>query len=54
MKLVINSHSINQLLIMMTYNLEEGKPIQQVPLEIEATTEDSIKYIIKISNADNK
>ena len=38
----------------MTYNLEEGKPIQQAPLEIEATTEDSIKYIIKISNADNK
>jgi hypothetical protein len=35
-------------------NLEEGKPVQPLELETEATTEDSIKYIIKISSADNK
>ena len=30
-------------------NLEEGKPIQNESLDLEATTEDKIKYVIKIS-----
>ena len=35
-------------------NLAEGKIIQPESLSLEATTEDSINYIIKISSADNK
>ena len=36
-------------------NLEEGRPIEQpVVLEISATSKDSIKYDIKISNVDEK
>ena len=30
-------------------NLEEGKPIQQNSLDLEAVTEDSTKYLIQIS-----
>ena len=35
-------------------NLEEGKPIQPLSFEIEAISEDSIKYIIKISTIEDK
>ena len=35
-------------------NLEEGKPIQPLLLEVEATTEDAIKYLIKISTNEDK
>ena len=40
--------------MLQTKNLEEGKPIKQLSLETEATTEDSVKYEIKISNEENK
>ena len=35
-------------------NLEEGKPIQAMIIELEATSEDSVKYVIKISNSQDK
>ena len=35
-------------------NLDEGKPIQPESLKLEATTEDSIKYLITISSSDSK
>ena len=35
-------------------NLEEGKPIQATIIELEATTEDSVKYVIKIANSQDK
>ena len=35
-------------------NLEEGKPIEPDGFEIEATTEDSTKYIIKFVNLQEK
>ena len=34
-------------------NLEEGMPIKTDSIELEATTEDSITYLIKISSADD-
>ena len=35
-------------------NLEEGKPIQQENLDLEVTTEDKTKYVIKISIVEDK
>ena len=35
-------------------NLEEGKPIEPVGFEIETTTEDSTKYVIKFVNLQEK
>ena len=35
-------------------NLEEGKPIEAVGFEIETTTEDSTKYVIKFVNLQEK
>ena len=35
-------------------NLEEGKPIQQMSFNLEATTDDKIKYVIKISVVEDK
>ena len=35
-------------------NLEEAKPIQPLSLDLEANSEDSIKYLIKISNTQDK
>ena len=35
-------------------NLEEGKPIQQMSFNLEATTDDKIKYVIKISIVEDK
>ena len=35
-------------------NLEVGKPIAVTILELEVTTENSVKYVIKISNEQEK